>query len=155
MSLAHTCHRSTWIALAVVLVALSTMGEARACTTIVEGSGACPSVCVCCESPASGGPARDAVVTEAAQPDVVAQAAQACDTHPGGGCACRSRQSEVPEPMPGQRTTGEETHAGRALDQQGEAALDAAPRSLILPTWITESPPQKTPLYLRHTRLLI
>jgi hypothetical protein len=154
MSLAHTCHRSTWIALAVVLVALSTTGEAGACTTIVEGSGACPSACCCCESPASSGAARDAVVTDAAQRDAVAQADQACNSLPMGGCACRSRQSEVPDPIPGQRTTGEETHAGRALSQ-GEAVIDAAPRSLIRPTWVTESPPQKAPLYLRHTRLLI
>jgi hypothetical protein len=93
-------------------------------------------------------------VTDAAQRVAVTQTDRTCDSLPMGGCACRSRQSEVPDPMPGQRTTDEEAHAGCTL-AQGEVALDAAPRSLIRPTWITESPPQKAPLYLRHTRLLI
>lgn len=154
MPLAHSRHRSLWIALAAFLVALSATGETRACTTMVEGSGACAVVCGCCDSPASGGSAPDAVVAGAAHRVVPAHAGEICDSTPTSGCACRSGQSEAPEPKTGRRTTGEETGAGHTL-AQGESAHDAAPRSLTRPTWATESPPQRSPLYLRHSRLLI
>lgn len=154
MTLAHSLHRSPWIALAAFLVALSATGEARACTTMVEGSGACATVCGCCKSPALGGSVSDTVVAEAAQRLAPAQADEVCDSLPRGGCACRSGQPEAPEPKAGQRTTGGETDFGRAL-AQGESAHDVSPRSLTRPTWATESPPQRSPLYLRNSRLLI
>lgn len=154
MTLVHSRRRSPWIALAALLVALSVTGEARACTMMVEGSGACSTACGCCESPTSGGSAHDADVADVAQGVAPAQADVVCDSLPRGGCACRSGQSEAPEPKSGRRTTGEKTDAGRAL-AQGEAAHDAAPRSITRPTWATESPPQRSPLYLRHSRLLI
>jgi hypothetical protein len=154
MTLAHPHHRSLWIALAAFLVALSATGEASACTTMVEGSGACAVVCGCCETPASGGSAHDAVVAGAAHRAVPIHADEVCDSTPTGGCACRSGQPEAPEPKTGRRTTGEETDSGHAL-VQGESAHDVAPRSLTRPAWATESPPQRSPLYLRHSRLLI
>lgn len=153
MTSARTRHRSPWIALAAFLLALSVTGGARACTTMAEGSGACATGCGCCESPASGGSA-DSVVAELAHRVAPAHADEVCNSTPTGGCACRSGQSEAPEPKSGQRRTGEETDAGRAL-AQGESAHDVAPRSLTRPTWATESPPQGPALYLRHSRLLI
>ncbi len=147
-------HRSPWIALAALLVALSASGGAGVCTTMTQGHGACAATCGCCEAPASGGSAPDATEAVAAHRVAPPLGEEVRGNSPADGCACRPGLPDAPEPRPGQRTTGEETHAGRD-SAVGESAHDAAPRSLSHPNWPMASPPQKSPLYLRHSRLLI
>jgi hypothetical protein len=146
-------HRSPWIALAAFLVALSATGGADACTTMVEGSGACAAACGCCVAPTSGGSASEANEAVAAHRVAPPLAEEVCGNSPTDGCACRPQQADAPEPRPGQRTTGERTHAGRDLTV-GRWVHDAA-SSHSHPIWPMAGPPQKSPLYLRHSRLLI
>ena len=153
MTSARPRHRSPWIALAAFLVALTAAGGANACTTMAEGRGACAAACGCCEAPASAEPSHEAVAPVAAPLDDL-RSAEVCGDVPTGCCACSSGQPDAPEPRAGGRTTGEETDAGRDL-AGGESALDAAPRVSPHPIRPTGSPPQGSPLYLRHSRLLI
>ena len=154
MTSARPRHRSPWIALAALLVALFATGGAGACTTMTQGHGACAATCGCCEAPASGGSAPEAIEAVAAHRIAPPLAEVVCGNSPTDGCACRSGQPDTPEPRPGQRTAGEKTNTGRAL-AVGEPVHDAASRSFSRPIWPTDSPPQKSPLYLRHSRLLI
>jgi hypothetical protein len=146
-------HRSPWIALAAFLVALSATGGATACTTMAEGTGACAAACGCCEAPASGGSVPAATEVVAAHRVAPPLAEEVCGNSPTDGCACRPQQPDAPEPRPGQRTTGEGTQAGRHLTE-GRRVHDAA-SSHSHPNWPTAGPPQQSPLYLRHSRLLI
>ncbi len=147
-------HRSPWIALAAFLVALSAADGANACTTMTQGRGACAAACGCCEAPASGGSAPEAIEAVAAHRVAPPLTEEVCGDSPTDGCACRSGQPDTPEPRPRQRTANEKTDAGRAL-AIGEPVHDAASRSFSRPNWPTVGPPQKSPLYLRNSRLLI
>jgi hypothetical protein len=154
MITARPRHRSPWIALAAFLVALSATSGADACTTMAEGSGACAAACGCCEAPTSGGSVPAATEVIAAHRVAPHLAEEVCGNSPTDGCACRSGPPDAPEPRPGQRTAGEKTDAGRAL-AVGGPVHEAASRSFSRPLWPTGGPPQKSPLYLRYSRLLI
>jgi hypothetical protein len=154
MTSARPRHRSPWIALAAFLVALTATGGASACTTMAEGSGACVVACGCCEAPASGDSAPNAIEAVAGHQDAPPLAQMVCGNSPADGCACRPGPPDAPEPRPGQRTAGEKTDAGRAL-AVGGPVHDATSRSFPRPLWPTGGPPQKSPLYLRYSRLLI
>lgn len=154
MIFAHPRHRCPWIALAAFVVALSATGGVDACSTMAEGRATCAAPCDCCVAPASDGPAPDAVDAFAAHQRVLPPAAEVCGDSPAGGCACRPGPPEAPEPKPGHRNTGqEETEAGRdlAVGESAHVAPRALPRSIRPPV----GPPQGSPLYLRHSRLLI
>jgi hypothetical protein len=154
MTSARPRHRSPWIALAAFLVAWTAAGGATACTTMAEGSGACVVACGCCEAPASGDSAPNAIEAVAGHQVAPPLAQEVCGNSPADGCACRPGPPDAPEPRPGQRTAGEKTDAVRAL-AVGGPVHEAASRSSSRPIWPSGGPPQKSPLYLRYSRLLI
>ena len=144
--------RHLWIALAAFVGALLTSGGASASCTMTKDAGDCPPVCGCCKAPASDGPTPEAAGPTTVHQQVPARSGDVCPDAPG--CECRSQAPTAPEPKPGQRTTVERSDPGRDADL-GWFDFDAAPRLMTFSAPATASPPQKLPIYLRNSRLLI
>ena len=143
--------RHLWIALAALVGALLTSGGVSASCTKPD-AGACPPVCGCCKAPAADNPTPEAAGPATVYPHVPAWTGDVCPNTPG--CECRSQAPTAPEPKPGQRTTVERSDPGRDLALRG-LDFDAAPRSVYFSVLAAPSPPQKHPIYLRNSRLLI
>ncbi len=152
MPIARHKHRHSWIALAAIVGALLTSGGASASCTIPTDAGDCPPVCGCCNATASDSPTPDAAGPTTVHQDVPPRTGNACREAPG--CECRSQAPTAPEPKPGQRTTVERSDSGRDL-ALGGLGFDAAPRLMTFSVPATASLPQKLPIYLRNSRLLI
>lgn len=152
MPITRTKLRHSWIALAAFVGALLASGGASASCTMTPDAGACPPVCGCCKAPASDSPTPEAAGPATVHEHVPARTGDVCPSTPR--CECRSQAPTAPEPKPGQRTTVERSDPAHDL-ALGWLDFDAAPRSVYFSVPATPSPPQKHPIYLRNSRLLI
>ncbi|WP_165252376.1 hypothetical protein [Paludisphaera soli] len=140
-----------------ILAALATSTGARACSPAKMAVGICAAACGCCEKPA----AHVEPYSDHAGAVLAPGRAQAADAggscSPNRGCACRADRSEAPEPDgSNRRTTGpKKTDLSRVSTQAAADLQDPSPRPSCRPTTPVESPPPRSPLYLRHSRLLI
>lgn len=152
MPIARHKPRHSWIALAAIVGALLASGGASVSCTMPKDAGDCPPVCGCCKAPASGSPTPEAAGPTTVHQHVAAHSGDVCPDAPG--CECRSQAPTAPEPKPGQRTTVERSDPGRDAGL-GWLDFDAAPKLMTFSVPATASPPQKLPIYLRNSRLLI
>ncbi len=143
------------IALVAVLGSLFTSGGASACETM-KGDGGCATVkpCGCCKSPAS--PTTDHEVADpatASRPGPL-RGVPTCETTPSGGCVCGTERPTAPEPRPGSKSSDNRSAPARDL---GHSLSDLLPSlaPMARSSAPTVSPPQRTALYLRTSRLLI
>jgi hypothetical protein len=154
MLVARSTTARPWIALAAFVGALliGADGATAACTSMAT-TRACEPACGCCEpqSPASG---QDHIGgTASVHRHVPSPTTGRCEDAPTGGCSCRSGRPDAPGPKPGQRTPAERTDPAPGLTAW--AAFDPASQRLAPHVPPGSSPPQKSPLYLRTSRLLI
>jgi hypothetical protein len=143
--------RFSWFALAAFVGAVLTAGEASACSAMSD-AGACPAACGCCEvaEPAMRVPGN---VVSATGGTLAVPGGEPSQMAPTGRCCCRSESPAAPEPK-GQRTGEHRPDPDRELAAGwlDDGRSFRAYVGLIPPT---ASPPQKSPLYLRISRLLI
>ena len=143
------------IALVAVLGGLFTPGGASACETM-KADGGCATVkpCGCCNSPATSTPAHEVANPATASRPGPLHGVSTCETTPSGGCVCGTEQPAAPEPRPGSKSSDNRSAPARDL---GLFLSDLLP-ALVPPdrsTTPTVGHPQRTPLYLRTSRLLI
>lgn len=140
------------IALVAVLGGLVTAGEASACD-MTEGGCAAAARCGCCAAPDRTEPGHRAPAPSArrvgAPRDVTT-----CTTAPTGGCVCGTERPAAPGPRPSQRPPDHRTAPARDLAPDPSGLL-LAPGALARSSPPTARPPQRAPLYLRTSRLLI
>jgi hypothetical protein len=150
MAISPSKLRFSWIALAAVVGASLVAGDASAaCGSMTSDGGSRPA---CCRQ------ASESVTPVRAAPEPVTvpqlppfQDSGACpDT---AGCHCRPQAPPAPEPKR-QRAGESRPDPGRSTEA-GRLDLGGVSRPFIGPVPPTGSPPQKSPLYLRHSRLLI
>ena len=141
--------RFSWIALAAFVGAVLTAGEASACQAMAD---ACPPVCGCCKAAAPAMRVPDEAASATAG-TLLASGGEHCQPAPAGGCACRSEAPTAPDPT-GQRTDESRPDPSRDV-AVGWPGLTGISRESIDPVLPTISLPQKSPLYLRISRLLI
>jgi hypothetical protein len=143
--------RFSWITLAAFVGAVLTAGEASACQAMPD-AGACPPACGCCQAAEPAMPVPDDAVPATAG-TLLAPGGEHCRPAPAGGCACRSEAPTAPEPTV-KRSDESRPDPSRdvAVGWPGLAGISRASIDPVLPTI---SPPQKSPLYLRISRLLI
>jgi len=151
MPLAPFRPRFSWIALVAFVGAVLTAGEASACQAMLH-AGACPAVCGCCKAAEPAMSVPDDVVAATAGL-LVAPGSEPCQTAPAGGCACCSEAPTAPEPK-GQRAGENRPDPSRQV-AVGWPGFHSISRASINPVVPTISPPNKSPLYLRISRLLI
>jgi hypothetical protein len=148
--------RLPWIALAAFLGAALASGGASASCTSMPDAGACPPICGCCKASQSDWPTdltgRSATVDQHILYRVDANACRPSVSV--GGCSCRPQAPAAPGPR-GQRTGGENRPETELAIAAGWSELSGGFRPAIAPISPTASPPQKSPLYLRTSRLLI
>jgi len=141
--------RFSWIALAALVGASLVAGDASATCTSMSDSGGCRARC-CGKASKSATPIRAAVPATVAQ-HIPPQDGNVCPDVPG--CNCRPQAPTAPEPK--ERRAGESRlDLGRNVEA-GWLDLGGVFRPFIGPVPPTISPPQKSPLYLRNSRLLI
>jgi hypothetical protein len=144
-----TTLRSSWLALAVFACASLLVGDASAACASMPDAGGCESAC-CCEAPVSASPIQADAPATLSQ-NIPVQDANVCRNVPG--CHCRPQAPTAPEPK--QRRAGENrVDRSRHVDAARVDTGDAS-RTFIEPVSAAVSPPQKAPLYLRNSRLLI
>jgi len=145
------------IAFVAILGGLVSSGAASACD-MAKGAG-CVSAksCGCFKTP---DPAPAQPLATLPTPSTVVRRpaplrdAPACANSPAGGCVCETSPSDAPRPEPSPKPAD-----GRS-DPAGDVAFSRSgflPSPAPLGRTISPSadPPQRTPLYLRTTRLLI
>lgn len=141
--------RHFWLAIGVLAAAsLVPASASAACTSMPTGS-TCTAVC-CCEVSGSAAPMQ--ANAEPAPPDRQMSAPNgiACPGTPG--CACRAEAPVAPEPKGQPEREKEAGSNDHAAVSRGPG--DIGPR-LAGAVATTINSPQKSPLYLRHSRLLI
>jgi hypothetical protein len=143
--------RFSWIALAAFVGASLVTGDASAACESMTAAGECRTAC-CCQASESITPLR-------ATPEPVTTGqlllpfknGVACPN--AAGCHCGTQAPPAPEPK-GQRAGESRPDLGRNTEAGG-LDLGGAFRPIIGPIPSTGSRPQKFPLYLRNSRLLI
>ena len=143
------------IALVAVLGGLFTAGGASACETM-KGDGGCATLkpCGCCKPLASDQPDHEVAHSSTSSHTGPLRGTPACGTSPTGGCVCGTERPAAPEPRPGPKSSYNRSSPVRDL---GFSPSDLLPSlaPMARSSAPTVSPPQRTPLYLRTSRLLI
>jgi hypothetical protein len=147
--------RLPWIALAAFVGAVLASGGASASCTSMPDGGACTPACGCCKASQSDRPTNLTGKPATVDQHILDHRdANACRPIPAGGCCCRPQAPAAPGPR-GQRAGGEERSETELAFAAGWSDLGGGFRPAIGPISPTARPPQKTPLYLRTSRLLI
>jgi hypothetical protein len=142
--------RFSWIALAAFVGASLVTGDASAACGSMMADGGCRPAC-CCQASESVTPVRAAPAPATVRLPLPFQIGGACPN--AAGCHCRPQAPPAPEPK-GQRAEESRPDPGRS-PEAGWLDLGCVFRPFIGLVPPTGSPPQKSPLYLRHSRLLI
>lgn len=141
--------RFSWIALAAFVGASLVAGDASAaCESMTAGG--CRPAC-CCGASESVTPVRAAPDPVTVRQPLPFQNGGACPN--AAGCHCRPQAPPAQEPK-GQRTGESRPDPGRSAEA-GWLDPGGVSRPFIGPIPPTGNPPQKSHLYLRHSRLLI
>jgi hypothetical protein len=144
-----------WIALAALVGALLVSGgsaSASACSAMASRGDCAPADC-CCESPSADIPAEADIAPPSLHEDASAGTARVRHESPAGRCRCGSRAPAAPRPK------APTTREGRPDPGRGASGdrfdLTPMPRSFTCAGRPSGSPSQKSPVYLRTSRLLI
>ncbi len=149
MPITFTKLRFSLFALAAFVGASLLTGDASAGCTSMPDAGECRAVC-CCEASESTTPIRAGVPATFGE-QIPSQNGNVCPDLPG--CHCRPQAPTAPEPK--QRRAGE-NRPDPGRDAAAEwLEIGGVFRPVISPVPPTISPPGKSPLYLRNSRLLI
>ncbi len=149
MSIAFSKLRISAIALAAFVGASLMSGDAFASCTSMSDAAGCRAVC-CCKASESATPTRIATAATVGQ-DVPFENGNVCPDLPG--CHCRPQAPTAPEPRE-QRANESRLDPGRDA-AAGWIEIASVSRPITSPAPPTISPPRKSPLYLRNSRLLI
>jgi hypothetical protein len=147
MTLHHL--RRPLFALVAFLAALSTVGEASACTKMRPAFGSCATICGCCSTESSV--PTDSSPEAVLRPATERSAPMSCGSN--SGCVCRSERPPASQPRPVRDTS----ESRPELSQDTVFAVPGDRHAARVPSLLPVSAapaPSKTPLYLRNERLL-
>jgi len=151
LNMISTCPmlRLSLIAFLAILGSLFSAGGALACNMSQGRHCATAAPCGCCGAPASATPNHGIAESKTTSCPGPLQ------TTPSGRCLCGAEPPAAPEPRPGQGPTDNRTALTRHLGLPQSSLLHPYPLTLARSFPLTASPMQRTPLYLRTSRLLI
>jgi hypothetical protein len=144
----------SWLTLTALVSAgalLGSSGAPASCATM-RAAMECATACNCCSGPESRSPTHYAADFAAVRSHLSSSLREVC-RNSGDECTCRS---QIPvSTAPKQLRVGRDRTDSRLIGppSQFDLGSDSAPISLSIVA--TNSPPQKLPIYLRISRLLI